>query len=383
MISKPDIDALAKRQTVPGSPVLSVYLDIDQSKAVNLKRRFEIALNSLLATTAAGAHREQQESFAADAEPVRRFVAELEPRAKGVVIFADASENFFWAREIHVEARNRARWADTPYVAPLLEIIDEHERYGIVLLDKESARLFTVFAGEIEEHYDAITPASVRRYKASGTDHVLSESRSQRKAATHVHWHLKNVARLLDKLIDDYALDRILLGGPVEATGEFQQVLSKRARSRVVDRLSLPVKVSAHEVLQAALEVEERVERQMEMPIVEELIIGAAHHPSALGLEATVRALSEERVWRLIYAQDFRASGGRCSNCGMLFARGEGPCDYCGAPIKAIDDLLEPMVERVLDQDGKVEKVAGDAAARLHQAGGIGAVLRFGFALGR
>ncbi len=37
------------------------------------------------------------------------------------------------------------------------------------------------------------------------------------------------------------------------------------------------------------------------------------------------------------------------------------------------------MVERVLEQDGRVEKLSGDAALRLKDAGGIGAVLRFGF----
>ena len=46
MISKSDVDAIVGRKAVPGSPVLSVYLDIDQSKAVNLKRRFEASLQA-------------------------------------------------------------------------------------------------------------------------------------------------------------------------------------------------------------------------------------------------------------------------------------------------------------------------------------------------
>jgi len=61
----------------------------------------------------------------------------------------------------------------------------------------------------------------------------------------------------------------------------------------------------------------------------------------------------------------------------MLFARTDGSCDYCGAAIKPIDDLLEQMLERVLDQDGKIEEVEGDAATRLQQVGNIGAILRF------
>jgi len=64
-------------------------------------------------------------------------------------------------------------------------------------------------------------------------------------------------------------------------------------------------------------------------------------------------------------------------NCGMLYAKIDGSCDYCGATIKPVDDLLERMVECVLEQDGKIAEVAGDAAMRLQQAGGVGAVLRF------
>jgi peptide chain release factor subunit 1 len=356
---------------------LSVYLDIDQSKAVNLNRHFEAALASMLRDIEASLEQQQLESFAADARQVRRYVSRLEPDARGVILYSDASEDFFWSREIKTAVRNRARWSDAPHLVPLLEILDEHERYGVVLVDKEHARLFTVFIGEIEEHHDALAPAPVRRYKASGTDHLLSESRFQHKAEAHVHWHAKHVAELLDKLVDQYSFDRLLLGGPVEATSELQHLLSKRVRNRVVKRLSISIKANAQEVLKAALDAEERVERQLEIQIVEELIIGDAHHPSALGLDAAVHALCEQRVCRLIYADGFSPAGGQCGNCGMLFARTEGSCDYCGSPVKAADDFLERVVEKVLDQDGKVEKVAGDAATRLKQAGSIGAVLRF------
>jgi peptide chain release factor subunit 1 len=377
MISKTDIDALVERRAVPGSPVLSVYLDIDQSKAANLERRFEASLKAMLRSIEKQSDEKQAKSFAADAERARRYVARLEPRGEGLILFSDDSEGYFWAREIKAALRNRTRWDDTPYVAPLLEVLDEYERYGVVLLDKESARLFTVFIGEIDEHYDAMAPAPVRHIKTTGTDQWLSQRRFQSKAEMHVHWHVKHVAEILDKLVDQYAFDRLLLGGPIEATSALQPLLSKRVRNRVVERLSLPIKANPQEVLEAALEVERRVERQLENRIVEELIIGDAHHPSALGLDATVRALCEERVWRLIYAQGFDAAGGQCAGCAMLFARAGGTCDYCGAAINAVGDLLERMVDRVLEQDSKVEVVAGDAANRLRQAGGIGAVLRF------
>ena len=95
MISGADIDALVKRKAPPGDAVLSVYLEIDQSKAANLNRRFEAALKSLLSSVAAGLTEDQQENFQADAEAVRQYVANLEPCGKGVMVFSERSENFF------------------------------------------------------------------------------------------------------------------------------------------------------------------------------------------------------------------------------------------------------------------------------------------------
>jgi peptide chain release factor subunit 1 len=378
MISTADIEAIVERQPVPDSPVLSVYLDIDQSKASNLHRRFEAALKEMLQSIESQLDESRLKSFAADAERARHYVARLEPRAKGLVLFCDESENFFWPREIMASVRNNARWSDTPYIAPLLVILDEYERYGVILVDKAHARLFTVFIGEIEEHYDALAPAPVRHVKTSGTDHILSESRFQHKTAMHVHWHLKQVAELLDKLVDQYGFDRLLLAGPVEATSELQHLLSKRARTRIAGRLSLPMRANEQEVLEAALRVEQQIEREMEKRAVEELIAGGdGHYPFTHGLEPTVRAACEERIWRLVYARGFSPGGGQCANCGMLFARSDGTCDYCGGAIKPVHDLLERVLERVREQDGRIEEVEGDASIRLRQIGYIGAILRF------
>jgi peptide chain release factor subunit 1 len=380
MISKTALQPLVERTPVPGSPVLSIYLDTDQSKAANLHRKFEASFKAMLRSIEAGLQEDQGQAFSADAELARQYVSDYRPRGKGLVLFCDDSESFFWSRELRVPVRNTARWNDTPYLLPLLAMLDEHERYGVALVDRELGRLFTVFMGEIEEHEDAFAPLSVRRIKETGTDHMLSESRFQHKTEMHAHLHLKHVAGRLEKLVDEYRFDRLLLAGPVEPAGKLRHLLSKRVRGRLVDQhLALPIKAKPVEILEQVLRVEREIERRMEEQIVQDLIAGADnHHPFTLGLEPTVRALCEQRIWRMVYAGGFAPKGGRCTNCGMLFARGAGTCDYCGAAIDPIDDLLERMVERALEQESKVEEVDGNAALRLQQrAGGIGGILRF------
>jgi hypothetical protein len=99
-----------------------------------------------------------------------------------------------------------------------------------------------------------------------------------------------------------------LIGGPVEPTAELQQLLSKRVRGRLIDRLSLPVTASHGQILEQAVRLGERLERQMEEQIVEDLLAGDdKHHPITLGLEPTVHALCEERIWRYGLRRRFHA----------------------------------------------------------------------------
>jgi len=224
----------------------------------------------------------------------------------------------------------------------------------------------------------ALAPAEVKHLKTTGTDHILSQKRFQRKAETHALWHLKHVAAMLDKLVDRHGFDRLVLAGPVEATSELYHLLPKRLRARVVVRVTLPTEANEHEVLQETLKIEQQIEQQMDQQLVEELISADGPHPVTRGLERAVHTLNEGRIWRLVYASGFHAAGGQCPNCAMLFTRTAGPCDYCGTTLEPIADLVERMAERVMQSDSaKVEEVKGDAAMRLQQVGGIGAVLHF------
>ncbi len=158
------------------------------------------------------------------------------------------------------------------YIRPLLEATDKYERFGVVLTDKTQARFFVVFLGEIEEEFEAFAPAEVKHVKTTGTDHIWSQKRIQRKAEVHARWHLKQVAEELDRLVDYHALDRLILAGPMEATTELSRLLPKRVRSRLAGTISLPIEASAHEVLQEALKIEQTIERSREIELIEDLL---------------------------------------------------------------------------------------------------------------
>jgi hypothetical protein len=106
MISKSGIEGILERQAVPDSPVLSVYLDVDQGKAINLNRGFLVSLQDMLRPIEAQLDKKQLRSFSADAERVQQFVSDFQPRAKGLIIFCKA---YIQGKEVPTCLQERSR----------------------------------------------------------------------------------------------------------------------------------------------------------------------------------------------------------------------------------------------------------------------------------
>jgi len=297
---------------------------------------------------------------------------------RGLVIFCDQSEDLFQHIELNVRVRSVARWDETPYVRPLVELLDEYERYCVALADRERARLFTIYLGEIEEHRETEASADVRHIKSSGLDHLRSQMNIERKADEHAHWHFKHVVEWLSWLARKYEFDRLVLAGTDEATSHISALLPTRLQPRVVRRMNMPLDVSDAYVLEETLKVEQEVEREREQELVRELLEAAPKHDRAVvKLGATLRAIDEWRVMHLVYADGFTPPGGECVNCGALYAEKKDACDYCGRAVREVGDLIDRADARVLEMSGKVEEVFGDAATRLRREGSIGALLRW------
>lgn len=379
MISREEVEGLMLREVRPGSPVLSVYLDTDQSREINIERGFETVLKDMLREIKQRLDKDEKGRFQADAERVQQFVKEEYRDVKrGLVIFCDDSEDFFQHIELNVTVRSVARWDETPYVRPLVELLDEYERYCVALADRERARLFTIYLGEIEEHRETEASADVRHIKSSGLDHLRSQMNIERKADEHAHWHFKHVAERLSWMARNYEFDRLVLAGTDEATSHISALLPTRLQPRVVRRINMPLDVSDSYVLQETLKVEQEVEREREQELVRELLEAAGKHNRAVvKLGATLRAIDEWRVMHLVYADGFTPPGGQCVNCRALYAEKKDACDYCGRAVREVGDLIDRADARVLEMSGKVEEVFGDAATRLRREGSIGALLRW------
>lgn len=215
------LQQLTQHPEKTGSPVLSLYLNVDQADPRNLKRGYEVSLRNLLrGIEQALASKADKDDFREDAAAVMAFIAEYRPQGKCIALFCDASEKFLWHRNLCVPVMETARWDPRPHLRPLIEARDEFGRCAIVLTDRAHARLFIVFMGEIEETIELLAQTNVKRFAGPAKDQEWKQDILQRKADEHARQHLKNVAETMARLADTKRCDRLILAGPPEATAD-------------------------------------------------------------------------------------------------------------------------------------------------------------------
>jgi peptide chain release factor subunit 1 len=364
MISDQDIKLLRRYTPDSDSCIFSLYLNVDQSNAANLNRGFETSFESMFRQVLddQNSNQESKQRFEAECRRIRQFLRDYVPKGKSLVLFSDSKQNFWWQRDLQVALPSGLRWSQKPWVRPLLELVEGHDRVGIVLIDKQRARIFAGDGGEIEQQLEILSDVP-NRHSTTGTDHIMSQGQMERDHVNHVQSHARRTADELASIIERLKLEKVVIGGPVEATTAFISVLPKRIQQMVIGTISAPVEANSERLKSEVRDVQDRAEQEDEAKIVDAMITAAMKGDKAvLGLSDTLFAIQAGRVYRLVVARDYRAEGKECGSC-------HGKLD-------AAPDLINRASHRVLDMGGKIQLVAGEAAAKLADAR-IGALLRF------
>jgi peptide subunit release factor 1 (eRF1) len=265
-------------------------------------------------------------------------------------------------------------WSSLPRLEPLQAMTDEFERVAVVLFDKERARLFTIFMGQIEERqaFEDEVPGK----QATGDWFALSQTRYARHHEEHVLRHVARAIDALTGLLRIRPFGRLLLGGPPEALALLQRELPLSLQERVAGSLHMELFASDADVLNAALEAARVAERREELAEISELIEAATSRHVALGVDATLQALGDGRTHELFVADGLDETAGECQTCGRLVRAGV-TCRWCDGPVTRITDLRQRIVDRALEQGATVETVSGEAGAKLMKHGGLGAWTRY------
>ena len=372
MLTPEAIDQLAELDG-KNARVLSVYLDLDASSQV--RRAYRIAFKDAVRDVRALQEAAALPQFSDEVARVQTFLEMEPPRGKGLVVFSCAPAGLWRAEFLAVRVPNHVVFEPKPDLAPLLRVVDEYERYGVALVDKRRARLFTVFLGEIEESDELRDRDPIGRHDQGG----LSQAKYQRHHEWHVYQHLKRVAERLADLHRRRRFDRLILAGPEEATSELHRVLPRPLARHVAAVVPATLDAGLQDIFERTLSVERMVERGAEERLVQHLLeLAGPAGRSVLGVRPTLAALWADLVQTLVVAQSARGEGSDCPNCERLEPGRFEQCPTCGSTMRPVHDVFHRATQRVVERSGRAEVVVGEAERRLtERGGGLGALLRY------
>jgi peptide chain release factor subunit 1 len=292
---------------------------------------------------------------------------------RSLAMFSCASAGQWEVHELPVRVTNQLVIHPSPYVRQLEEIVAEYERFGVLLADRQRARMFLYEMGELVERTEMI-----EQIERKGEDNrgELYKTRQDRQLAEQVHQHLRHAAQLAFETQQKFGFDRLLVGGPNEVQNELIAALHPYVRACVADEtLSVPTSAALVDVRRAAHEVEERLERKKEAAMVDRLRQAVASGGRGVaGLRGVLATLNERRVDLLLVSRGYVAEGWRCPSCAGLFVMGR-TCATCSTEMAHVEDVVEEAVHEALTQQVRVDVCVGNAD--LDVLGRIGALLRF------
>jgi hypothetical protein len=356
--------------------VLSVFLNLDPSEFATPPARAS-AITSVLTEAAQrieaceGLDHEEQMWLRHDLERVRVALSDNGIAANGtrsVAVYACDPVDLLEVVSLRRPVSSRVVVDRTPVVEPLVAEADG-ERWGVVLANRRSARIFRGIGSGVEET-DRIEDEVHSQHDQGG----WSQARYQRSVEKDKDDHLLHVAEVLFDIHKREPFDQLLVGAPEELVGDFEQRLHPYLRERIADRLHLDVEHSGiDDVRTAVAEAIEAYATRQEREALDRLMEGVGRGTrGAAGLAAVLAALDEARVECLLVAEGFEAAGLRDTETGLLYADGAAPP---GLPLERVEDIVEAAVEKAIEQSARVLRIARHDD--LGPLGGIGAVLRF------
>lgn len=373
MISRQELKDIAKMKS-DGSYFVSLYLNVNPKTTV--KDNYVIHVKNMLKQTADTLDKAVMKKVTPDLDAIESYILTNKRMfKKGLVIFSSQGRKFWKEYHIAVPFKNEIIVDTTPYVKPLLDILDNYQRYAILLVDRESARLFLVHLGEIEEYSEIHSEDVPGRHKKGGW-FSLSEKSYERHIDYHIGLHLKDVLRELEAFLSGEYVGRLIIGGSEEAVTKVRAMLPQSITDKVIGTFQAEMFANSKDILQKAEPIFHDFEKRKETEDIEELLTVAMKNENAvLGLDNVLNALQEGRVMKLIMLKDFKQAGLSCGQCGYLSAQTIASCPFCGRDMQEEKYLVDLVAQKALEQGAFVEVVSVNT--KLKEAGSIGAFLRF------
>jgi protein required for attachment to host cells len=344
-----DIKRLKERLEGHAGPVLSMYLSVNARYPENQGQAYKVRLRDAL---------EEMEVPEELAERVRGAVEDqVHPGARTVVFFA-AEDGLFERYDLQLDLLEAHRFGE-PYLAPLVLALDEHESYGVALVDAEEFRFFvSAPMGNPAKGSEGASSGFFREVdlkpssphpRGGGT---RDADPTGRKHQSNIHRFYKEAGELTQKLVNRDNVKNLIVAGPKERTSEFRKTLPEPVKEKVVAEETVATNAPEGEIMEQFEAIQERAEREREDGLIE-----AARENGVRGVKDTVEALQEGRVYHLITLYELEAEIRWCDHDELAITDvAEEECPFCGRHTR-VRPLMDVLIDLATNRGARLEYV--------------------------
>jgi peptide chain release factor subunit 1 len=356
---------------------LSVYLGVQRGPEGF--REAQSSLHSLLEPAKREANSDElghegRNSLRADLAQVSDLVNELRSfQGWSLAVFACHSSGLYEQILLPRLVRDLAVLDETPYVRPALSVLDESHRYCVAVVDREHARLFVFWMGELDEQEKA--HGKQLRHPRSGGWRALNEPQVQHRVQQLTRQHFRESAQTIETVMQESRADLLIPGGHEEVIADFLPFLPGRLEARLAGTFVIdPNTMSPGQVREKTQVVVDDYERDEERRLVAQAMRQVATRGwGAAGIEWCIPAVNEQAVQVLLIHDDVQQAGRVCDRCGWIGLSDE-ECPVCGASTRASADIIDELAAAVIDASGQVKHVYAATILSQHT---LAALLRF------
>lgn len=343
-----------------------------------------------------------KKSVLANLEKIHSYVGNLvsTDEMRSVVIFAGI--NLWEVYRLPTVVQSKCYIDPYPYIRDLSSALDRFKKYGLVFVDRNNARFFNFYLGQVDETLDFVReylPQEVRgvgRYSGREKEPVRGMGRLTRnskgmtgfskgyvseKVARHIEWHLdeflKKISQKTSRLTKEKDLDKLLVSGRQEVMEVFIPHLHPYIQQKILGKFTIDFKKkkSMSDLLARCAKVVEKYESREEQQLIDDL--NEQCRPGGkgvMGIYETANALMLGEVRTLFLKDDFSGFGYICFKDNFCRALA-GECEICGDPLIRVADLGNEMIRIALGQRAEVKNIFyPHKVFDKHQ---VGALLRF------
>ena len=286
---------------------VSLYMNLEKTNERFVEKR-KMACRSVLKE-----NRELMENFDKTMLNIEKYLSinDRENGQKGLAIFASNEHDFFKAYKLGMPVEDLMVVNTSPYIRPIVKLIEDYETLGLVILDNHRARIYVVSSGRIEDK-NKLARDIMNKHKKGG----MSQARFQRLRRGAIEHFMKEVSEEMVRLFSKDNVVKIVIAGPGNAKILLMDFLPNELKREILDLIDMDFDEADGYLISRAEEAVLKDEKETVSKNVARLKEEILKHGLAVyGLNEIIDEVKNGHIELLLVSKGYKLRGWICEKC--------------------------------------------------------------------